>query len=374
MNSLVIITNNFPPIIDGVGDYSFHLYQKLKEASKTPVYVVCRKKKEIDNFIYENGLQSDIFPIIEDWDINNCKKVINHLKVLKCKKILIQYVPYSYSRKGIPYIIVYLFFLLKLNRIETGIFFHEVAVRLYRTSTIKSLLSINQLLIAQCLYWLSKYKMTSIRFNAKQLIGESILIPIPSNFERQGIVGKQFISTKLVIACFANRINDFYASLIKEILDQFDCDLVLLGKMSDPNPSLIELKQIRGRIKFTGSISNSEMIEWFQKTDIFLHLENVDRINRGGASLKNGSLSTAFAFGVPVISTKGDMTDLLLKESNLILYPDDTASLADWIRKLRYLVENNSVRKSMSISVKEFYQKRVCWEIHSIQVLGAIDE
>ena len=76
-NKILFITNNFPPITCGVGDYTYKLSQELvKQGWK--VSILCASKPEItknNNNFKKEGI--DVFSLVESWDNKGLKQLFN---------------------------------------------------------------------------------------------------------------------------------------------------------------------------------------------------------------------------------------------------------------------------------------------------------
>jgi len=102
LKKILFITNNFPPIIDGVGDYTYRLAKNLVSQG-FEVSIICSEKTDIINNKGKLSLENIIvLPIVKTWDSNGLKSIKNVFKDKTYDYISLQYVPFSFNKKGLP--------------------------------------------------------------------------------------------------------------------------------------------------------------------------------------------------------------------------------------------------------------------------------
>jgi glycosyltransferase involved in cell wall biosynthesis len=357
MKSTYIVTPNYPPEICGIGDYSSFLFKNLQE-------------KNIDVHIItfaENVIETDHIHIIKKADQ---KKISSWLKCLKHKDevqtIIFQYEPYSFSKIGVPLYLIHICLLLKLRGYNLSVMFHEVATRLYVANPKKIVLSILQLIIAYFITAVSSVRATSTSFNAKQLKPFSFkFLPISSNFNKAAS-GEKKINSVFKIGCFANRVDDFFGDVVDQILQKKLGHVYLIGKQSKANNEVWKKFNFSNRddLIITGTLSASEIEECFDKLDLFIHMEKIDPKGRGGASLKNGSLAAALNWGLPVITSKGDMTDeTMLQNKKNIYFTNNPYIVNDWVDAVETLINNQDLKNSIQKNALQFYNQNLSWPV-----------
>jgi len=356
MKSTYIVTPNYPPEICGIGDYSAFLLKNLQNNNIDTHIITFSNNVEQEN---------DHIHLIKN---SGKERVSSWLRCLKKQKevntVIIQYEPYSFSKIGIPLYLMYIFLILKIKGYKISIMFHEVATRLYITNPKKIIVSSLQLMIAYFLTALSSVRTTSTSFNAKQLKPfKFTLLPIPSNFSKQ-----KNITTSLsgfpVIGCFANRVDSFFAAVIDKVLQKNLGVVYLIGKKNKSNDGIWEKYSFYNRenLIITGTLTATDIENCFNKLTIFMHLEKVDMKERGGASLKNGSLAAALNWGLPVITSKGDMTDEnLLQDKTNILFVNDSHSFEDWVNTTEYLIHHEDLKNNIQKNAVDFYDQNLSW-------------
>ncbi len=355
MKTTYIVTPNFPPEICGIGDYSIYLHQNLDQNNFDNQIITFSDSTSNNSNIHH--LKTGDKKSIRAW--LNCLKPAHQVNT-----IIIQYEPYSFSKIGIPLYLVYIFGALKLKGYRISIMFHEVATRLYIANPKKIAVSLLQLLIAYFLTAISSVRTTSTSFNAKQLKPfKFTLLPIPSNFTKK--TNHPINPDQVVIGCFANRVDAFFAQVINIILEKKLGTVYLIGKQNKANNAVWEKYDFyhNEKLFLTGTLSAEEIQQVFDRLTIFAHMEKIDGQGRGGASLKNGTLAAALNWGLPVITSKGDMTDeTFLRNQHNICFVNDPFSAEDWADSIQKLSGNAALSKTISQNAGKFYTDVLSWQ------------
>jgi len=355
MKSTYIVTPNFPPEICGIGDYSSFLYQNFKE-------------NEVDTHVITFADAPALNPEIHHLKLADKRSIAAWLKCLKppaeVKNVIIQYEPYSFSRIGIPLYLIYVFAILKIKGYPVSVMFHEVATRLYTSNPKKIAVSLLQLSISYFLTAISTVRTTSTSFNAKQLKPYQFeLLPIPSNFTKK--TNRTDDTPLVVIGCFANRVDQFFAEVIDQILEKNLGTVYLIGKQKKENEEIWQKHHFYNnpKVVLTGTLSSTEIEKVFDQLTIFVHMEKIDEAGRGGASLKNGTLAAALNWGLPVITSRGDMTDeRYLQHKNNIFFVNDPFSGSDWLSAIVQITSNLALSNEMSKNASRFYEENLSWK------------
>lgn len=354
MKTTYIVTPNFPPDICGIGDYSDYLHQNLDQ-------------NNFDNQIItfsDSPSQNKNIHAIKTADKRSIQAWLNCLKPAhQVNTIIIQYEPYSFSKIGLPLYLIYIFGILKLKGYNISIMFHEVATRLYIANPKKIAVSFLQLTVAYFLTAISSVRTTSTSFNAKQLKPfKFTLLPIPSNFTKK--TSHIINQNQVVIGCFANRVDEFFAEVIDKILEKKPVTIYLIGKQNKANNQVWEQHNFYNNEKLflTGTLSSEEIQQVFDRLTIFAHMEKIDAQGRGGASLKNGTLAAALNWGLPVVTSKGDMTDeTFLRNQHNIYFVNDPFSAEDWANSINKLSENVTLSNTIGQNAGKFYNDVLSW-------------
>ncbi len=369
MKSVYIVTPNYFPEVCGIGDYSNFLFKNLKK-NNIDTHIItfsdCAEQQNPDVHLIKKIKKRKV----SSWLA--CLKAPEHVTT-----IIIQYEPYSFSKIGIPLYLVYICSVLRLKGYKLTIMFHEVATRLYTTNPKKIIISTLQLFIAFTITALSSIRATSTSFNAKQLWPfKFILIPIPSNFTR-GEIDRKSVDNRLIIGCFANRVDGFFASVIDQLLQKKNCTIYLIGRPNKANNKVwtdygFDHKE---NLVITGTLTTKEIEERFNNLNLFIHMEKLDAKGRGGASLKNGSLAAALNWGLPVITSKGDMTDEnFLRNKVNILFVVDPYSVTSWVEAVEFIIDNIDLKNQIQKNAFQFYQQNLSWPVVTGKYISLINK
>ncbi len=353
--TIYIVTPNYPPDICGIGDYTSFLSKNLMDTG-IDVHIITFSKDVIETeriHVIKKGYEKSIV----SW--------LQHLKPPKqVNTIIFQYEAYSFSKIGIPLYLIYISLMLRIKGYKISVMFHEVATRLYISSPKKIIVSLLQLTVAYFITALSSARTTSTTFNAKQLRPfHFIFLPIPSNFTRNKSIN-QNINDLPAIGCFANRVDAFFAAVVDQILENNLGLVYLIGKQSKANNDVWTKHNFYNKpnLIITGTLSPTGMEECFNNLNLFIHMERIDAQGRGGASLKNGSLAAALNWGLPVITSKGDMTDENALQNKVnILFVNNPYQVEDWVNAVKYLNNREDLKKSIQKNVVQFYEHNLSW-------------
>lgn len=345
---ILFITNNFPPIVDGVGDYTFHLAQEfVKNGHK--VLVVCKANAQIPQKV--SGIE--VKAIIKSWNKKAAIPIISLIEDYKISWVILQYVPHGFQRKGLPFALISVMKQIKSTGVKTMVFCHEISISYVERKNLKRFL----------IYKMMRYIIKRILINAdvvttsidyyyrilRQLVPEIIChhpIPIAANIPYTSKTGEEL------------------HRLRKEIAPQNEIIISFFGKRSIKN-SITAIRNLikegmRIKVLFIGNalqdISELNSSNYYktgildlQQLDPYLLISDIlvlPEAKLSGCSFKSGSLSAALRDGVTVLSSTGFLTsEELIDRQNIIF--TDFESVSDIENKLRLLISNSSLRKKI---------------------------
>lgn len=232
--NILFVTNNFPPVVDGVGDYTYKLSQALIKYG-AEVSILCSNNPDIiKNKQVFKAEKIKVFPIIEAWDNQGVKAIENIFKNKKYDYISLQYVPFAFQKKGLP---LHLSENLKklFPTVNWHIMFHELWVGMEKGATIKSKLHgyMQKRLIHNMI---KKLKPLLINTQCKlykhqlgQLGYDTEILPLFSNILRDQTIPKPIEDEKekkkMVLAIFGSiHFGAPVASFVGELLDLLESD------------------------------------------------------------------------------------------------------------------------------------------------------
>lgn len=340
---ILFITNNFPPIADGVGDYTYNLAKEFVK-HKHEVHILLKKNK----FTPTSYSPFTVLPIIKRWDLKANIQIIKYINQNEIDCVLLQYVPHGFHSKGIPLCIGLLTKKLHQKKIPLLCFFHEVCINYKGINLKRYFISRTMIYIAKMIIKNSNYIATSIDHYKNEIIKISKtekkihIIPIASNVvfnEPQHLIcNKTNICSDndFIIAFFGNRDYTTCLYAINKLLKQnYKIKVLVIGntkinKTIIPNDKIIE----------TGVLPCSELSKYLQISDCIVLPEN----KNSGCSFKSGSLAAALQTRRPIISVNGFMTSDQLKDKKNILFvnPDDET---DYINAIASIISNKDFKE-----------------------------
>lgn len=369
--SMLIVAATYLNEYDGVADYSKILYQQMKQKG-VEVTVLTKKESTVKQLPDGNA---DVVSLITDWGLKDWIAMTRLIKNKKIRVVLLQYVPYSYSKSGMPVKFVLLMAFLRLYGVRIHTNFHEVAVRFKRAGLPQKIRSIVQKTLAFLLCFSSKTIQTSNQFYASLLRPFKItVIPVPSNFEFH-LVGSQTLkeemSDALYIAINANRLNDYFFKALTIFKKNYkkEFQVWVLGRAHSDDIICMKEKasyyNLESYLLYKLNLRPEDYLQVLINATIFIQPEHVGYNNAGGVSSKSGTTATAMQLGLPVISTKGDMTDDIYFKDGLnisFVSPKEPISLAS---KIISLVDDRRASIFMGRQAKNDYWKYFSWD-HTI--------
>jgi len=344
---IVLISSQFPPSLDGVGDYTWHLGKELEKEHR--VYYFNLPKLNLTH-----------------WNFKNWLNVYQAIKAVQPDLISLQYVPFGFHHKGLPFSLIVFWTLLKRKGYNLQITFHEIAIAYNAHSLRQSLASWLQKAIACMLCKLSDHVFTGTLVYKKMLLKykRSIsFVAIGPNI----LPHHDFIADKNILTSFANRVTAELIRALAELKKEgIKLTLYALGKIdSDQKKLLLSLAKETGfdkQIFFYHNISNQEFAVHLNKGDIYLQLEHVASDGNGGVALKSGALAAAMAFRKAIISTSGSGTDheLLVHKKNIVFCQNHVPDIKD---KIVELFQNDLYRENLKSESFRFHQTYSTWKI-----------
>lgn len=358
---ILFIANNFPPIVDGVGDYTYNIAKQFSEHGHE-VYVICKKNPKINTEICRMA----VLPIVDKWDFDCYKLIIRFIKEKKIDFVSLQYVPHGFHPKGLSFPIIKLTKEIKKSNTKLFTFFHEVSVEKEKGNIRRTLLSIVMQYISKKIIENSDYVATSIEYYRNMMIKlvpykEIIpLIPIASNIPETKISEKELFdlkkkiapSNEIIISFFGIRNIQISIDAIVELKKEgYKIKVLLIGKTSNNLPLNLPKDTIK-----TGILNIEDIDKYFKLSDIFILPAGV----KSGCAFKSGSLATAIQNSIPIISNKGIMTSNCLQNKVNIMFANitDKNSIKENIKEL---IENpllyNEIKHNMTL-----LKYRLTWE------------
>lgn len=320
---ILFITNNLPPIVDGVGDYTYNIAMQFAEHNHE-VYVVCKRNSKIDTDV--KGIT--ILPIVDKWN-NSCHEPIIKLIKEKCIDVVsLQYVPHGFQSKGIPFNMIPLVKAIKRSNVEFMIFCHEVyipfvsgSIKLYINSVLSKLAT--KMILYNCQKIATSidfYRQMIEKLNLHKCLSKPI--PIVSNvpiFEGKSetlhSIKKEIGATdRIVISFWGMRNVESSVKAIKNLINRGIKIKVLFIGNTKGDISILD----KDDYYKTGILPIFEIDKYIQISDILVLPET----NIYGCSFKSGSLAAALRDGRCVVTAKGLLTSSELRNGENVVFTD----------------------------------------------------
>ena len=149
---------------------------------------------------------------------------------------------------------------------------------------------------------------------------------------------------------------DDLVSLLEKLGDRYhllimgggtgDSDSINNQSYTDTIKGDIEMKGLTGRVHWTDYLPSNRVSSWLKTADVMV-LPYKD-----GVSTRRGSLMSALANGVPIVSTQAELINPLLKDGeNMLLAP--TGDVEAMATKVRLIADDQELAERLRKSAKE---------------------
>lgn len=377
--NILFITNKFPPLSCGVGDYTYYLSKEfIKDGAN--VSVICQSNEEIESYWNNNNEGYHIYPIGGRWQSSDWNRVLEKIKQLNPYCVLLQYVPGSYHHHAIPWALNTFIKKLKKLYIKVVTTFHETYVRYNWTHPKYIYLALAQRIIARTVAKNSDALITSIDRYKNQLCkwNKNIkIIPIGSNILPVPIGKKDILKLRqkiapngeFVLTTFGNRDHHSIIDLFLKLLEKKQNVVLLILGNSDISKNITQNK-LREKVIVTGFLEAKEIYHYLKCSNLFINITNFSK--KGGSNNKSGALAAGFCAELPIVGSKGRMTNKLLIEKSKIQwlnFNDLNASSNSIIG----ILGDKELRDSLSRYSRLFYDNYLAWPIIYIKYKEIIE-
>lgn len=349
---VVLLSARIPPTVDGVGDHTAYLAKALL-GLRMRVTIACGIQPQ---YAPPSGVQ--LWAGAFEQARQSLSAWVNQLAALRPDWLLLQYVPYAFQRKGLPFFLPSLLKKARQVGIRTGVFFHEVHIR----PSENRFISLGQQWIARQLGQQADLAVTSIPFYQAQLaalgtvahilpVGANLLVPEPPTVKNEEIRQFCFPGKAFVVSTFGRRD---VSALAEAVAQMPDAGLLVLG---DSRPAALPSVTYT-----TGYLSASEVCTWLRCGDIFALPDPKAPDGTGGTSLKSGSLAAAFAVGLPAVGVRGDLAAFpLVHGENIWLIEQPSAE--GWRQALAYLRHQPTLCQRLAQGGHRLYKEYLDWSV-----------
>lgn len=343
-----IITGEYPPQIGGVSDYTQLVAEGLVDAGHT-VHVWC---PTVEGETSRSGERLNVHRVLGDissGDLRRADALLDEFE--RPRRLLVQWVPHAYGHRAmnLPFC-VWLWKRVMWNGDELNLMVHEAFLPFNSHSWKQNVAAIVQ------------RAMTIVLLNAAQrvymsipgwesrlrpfLIGREVpfeWLPVPSNIpvidDSDGIdeVRKRYAANNQSIVghfgTYGRLISDLLINTIPELMnDAPDCVVLLLGRGGDSlRETLIRTHpNLAPRLYATGALEAADLSRHISACDVML------QPYPDGISSRRTSAMAILSHGVPMVTTKGELTETIWVESCAVLLatPSSTSELVKLVTQI----------------------------------------
>lgn len=350
---VLLITGAYPPLKDGIGDYTARLADNLKNNSNLEIEVVSSGQ-------------------IKSWNIFGVLDIIRHIKEKDINIVHIQY-PSSRFRRTIALAFLPLFIKLISPKTKVIITLHEFSIS-YPINRLRQLvlgLFSDKVVVSDA----KEFKQLAGSWPGAFIKNKLVVIPIGSNidaYEADAEIKEKFfkehrLDSKAVIISFFGFIhkNKGVEILLNTLAvlknKKIPIFLMLIGELKPDNPyhrriqHLIDSLGLEDSFYLTGYCTANEASGFLSMSNLCV-LPFLD-----GATFRRTTLITAISHGLAVITTKaeGYVPEGFIDGSNIVLVPvNDKKALVEAITSLG---QDNALRKKIGTAAREF-SERFSWD------------
>jgi hypothetical protein len=290
-----------------------------------------------------------------------------------------QYVPYSFHPKGLPLQLPATMRRLAAMGYQQFIFFHEVALRRHGYGWRQWLLGHLQMRIARRMLAMAQAAATSIPLFADYFQPALPCIPVGSNVPFAGLAQHPPVATRLL--CFANRCTPALLQALaamQQSQPQWGWQLQLAGQVAASVQASLQQQAIalgiQSQLHWLGALSTDALAAWLSAGHLLLQPQPLHHGQEGGVSNKNGTVAAAFMMGLPVLSTRGDMTDTGFFDHghNCWLLPDNEATT--WTEALMHLLPQPALRQQLGTGARHSFTTQLQWPLLAARHLQLLQE
>lgn len=360
----MFITNQFPPVADGIGDYTFYLAQALMD-KRYEAHVLCRPQP---SYAAKEGLAIHTIP--GEWQDISPKWLLDQLHKIRPDWVVLQYNPYGFHPLGIPGFLPTMLRRTRTSGARVAIVFHEVHIR---PKGIKGkVIHLMQRRIARALCRQAHAVVTSIPFYAQLLApfhADVKIIPIGANFlpGKRGVARPSpsrqtiFPQTPFVLSTFGDRDQTSLLGAVEQLnRNGFPVGLLVCGK------NRREEQRDSPYVQYTGWLPAQEIIARLRDSDLFVLPDYCSPQGEGGTCLKSGSLAAAFAAGLPVVGIKGDMTSAPLAHGkNIWLLPKNTPE--EIAAAVQRISSDEMLQRTLREGAAKLFEEALSWDVIAAQ-------
>jgi glycosyltransferase involved in cell wall biosynthesis len=358
----VTITAKTSPHVCGVGDYTVNLATHLKAHYGLGLDLVVEKS------CLPSTTPIVVLPTVEDWTPESFQTLFTQLKQARVKTVILQYTCWLYSPKGFSLALLP-FWQQCSQHFQTILVAHETYYwsLKYPGTWIKGI--IQQYVLQQLVRHSDRvccssepYIQQLLRYTQKQ--DKIHQLPIPSNIPPQAFSSQERMELRQSLGITLEQrpvltLFGCYASIQQSWLAQLDQTLQALGKpvawllLGDAKKIDVPL---HNPVIRPGFLDAADLSHHLQISDLMLLPHEF------GISAKRTSLMAGLEHGIPVIGTKGQLTDSFFDDIESVSLVSDRDYPAFELEVLNFLDRPSSL-SDLVVSGQDYYAKHLSWAV-----------
>lgn len=372
---IVILCPRFPPLFDGVGDYTFHFAKELGKHAET--VIVTSALPEISEHLPAE-YPAKVLSEVATWGPTQAVQIAALVDREKPDVVNVQYVPYLYSRRGLPWGIVMLAALLRVQGYRLVTTMHEAYGRFSKRKLSWAVLAgVHRLIAGLLVLWSDKVLFTEklwvdelrrvFPFRAQDLV----CLPVGSNIARVetteeenqrlrqilGLKAGNLLLTFFGTPHLSKRLDFTFAALIHLLRRGVPAKLLCLGRGMQAAVEGYSLSNIIREAVMTMDYADEVTVsQYLSLTDIYL-LPLLD-----GVSTRRTTMATAAEHGLPIVTTVGRRTDTeVFTPEWMLLSPchDRKSFVSNVVR----LAQDIGLRECLRRRARQMFERYFAWPV-----------
>lgn len=371
---ILIVCPSYPPLIDGLSGHTYCLAKALAKKDQE-IHILTSELAHLPHYEFQENIH--IHRQVKSWALLNALDIIESIKEINFDQILIQYVPFLYSKRGgLSLAILYLTWAIRwFFGKKAFLYAHELFYPLQKnykaiimhfghrmmlfslglcsnkifTSTHK-----NRLILTRMFYWRKK---------------DILHLPVSSNIPKTLVENKEHVLANLglksnlfTICCFGflhpSKLYPEILDTLKEIYEKklLDFQLIFIGPTEKDLMATLGFQYSCKRLPFlklTGPIEERKVSQLLQCCNLFIGLF------MDGLTSRRGSVLAAMEHGLPIISTKSiDTEEWLFSHPEISFLPSQSTQIKRDL--LQEILKQKNQKNSSGLS--EYYYQHFSWE------------
>lgn len=362
---ICLLTARVPPVRCGVGDYSVQLGNYFVSRGDEVVLLTTREQSSS-----VSGACFAVRSALPSWKLKGMRALWREIHAIRPDVILVQWVPYLYSRTGTNLVFPLTIAALAAKGLRIQVVVHEPWVAFGPWSSFVTgpihRLALGILVTASKKVSVSIEKWRDLlrsRFPWKKSAIDCV--PVGSNIpvtqsgarmstRRSAGIKDDAVAMGIFSLHGSGKAFSFVEAAHRDLAERGDrFRMVVIGATAEEAALALPETARDVRCQVTGYLSAEEISKWLQAVDVLL-APFVD-----GVSGRRGTVLAGLAHGLPVVTTRGRLTDRLFDSSPLVL---SDANPAAFSQEVLSLVQDPRRRAEMATEARAFFDAHFSWQ------------